>query len=98
MSNNNIQQVAIQEQALSVVCKHCGYSWVSRSKAKDRLSCSKCKTSIRLSPTKNPETGKYRINIAFIDSLAFNRAKVWAKTNGEDYITLKANKEGILSL
>lgn len=36
--------------------------------------------------------------IKLLDSIAFDRAKSWAKTNGEDYIALKADKEGILAL
>lgn len=36
--------------------------------------------------------------IQLLDSIAFDRAKSWAKTNGEEYITLKANSEGILAL
>lgn len=33
-----------------------------------------------------------------LDSVAFSRAKVWSKTNGEDHIKLKSNGEGVLSL
>lgn len=40
---------------------------------------------------------KYRLPLQILDSLAFSRAKAWAKTNGED-IKLNSNSEGVLSL
>ena len=41
---------------------------------------------------------EFRIPLKLLDDLSFFRAKNWAKTNGETYMTLKADKEGVLSL
>jgi len=97
-------QICILEYASmqEIICKKCGYAW-QYAGTKRRTSCSKCKTSITL-----PAVNVYRVPIALpvnnislplklLDSLAFERAKAWAKTNGED-IKLKTDDKGILSL
>ena len=39
---------------MQITCGHCGYSWNTESKAA-RISCSKCKTSIRVHHTHEPK-------------------------------------------
>lgn len=39
-----------------------------------------------------------KLPLKLLDSIAFAKAKAWAKTNGQDYIELKPNSEGVLSL
>ena len=86
---------------MEVKCNKCGYLWEYKGD-KRRISCSKCKTSIiipgRPFVGSKPKITSYKLGLKVVDSLAFNRAKAWCKTNGDDYITLKADSEGILSL
>lgn len=102
-------------------CGHCGYEWTTKSTAK-RISCSRCKTSIRVHPPppsepvaipiKDPEiptwessntpNNKQLTEVKFPPSLwkdARLSQRFMALANmGEEYVILKVNDEGILSL
>lgn len=96
-------------------CGHCGYEWTTKSTAK-RISCSRCKTSIRVHPPPHeptpfepqPEplqtlTNKQQLTeVKFPPSLwkdARLAQRFMALANmGEEYVILKVNDEGILSL
>lgn len=95
---------------MHLVCKRCKHEW-EYAGDKHRTSCPKCKTSITVKNpyVKEPETrtfyrpititqNTHRLTLELLDSIKFSRAKSWAKTNGQDYIELKVNSEGVLSL
>lgn len=96
---------------MQLSCTKCGYVW-NYSGNKHRTSCSKCRTSITIvkhanaiytiqerQPLSKPLDNKtIRLYVKLIDSLAFTRAKSWAKTNGQDYIELKTDDNGDASL
>lgn len=95
----------------ALTCTRCGYKW-NYTGTKHRTSCSKCRTSITIvkrnnaiytiqerQPLRKPMDAKtIRLYLKLIDSLAFSRAKSWAKTNGQDYIELKTDDNGQASL
>lgn len=99
---------------MQLVCKKCGYAWqYAGNKHRTSCSKCKTSITIKSQPQIVDGSKKHlitashhttltnhsiQIPIELLNSLAFNRAIQWAKTNGEDYITLKANSEGILSL
>lgn len=80
-----------------LVCKHCGYVWHYKGDKK-RISCSKCKTSIRLSTSK--VIRKY--NEAFLSLPLAERLNKFllakligmARAEGQDRIRLNINQHG----
>lgn len=80
-----------------VSCRKCGYTWQTKSTAR-RISCSKCKTSITLSIKSNTISPILRLPLKVVESAAFSKIRLWAKSNGEQYLELRGDKDGVLSL
>lgn len=89
---------------MHIQCTHCGHEWHTKSTAK-RISCSKCKTSIR---GHHPEIPDPPSIIEQLTEVKFSKA-LWKDVRlsqrfmaldnmGETYITLKVDSNGILSL
>lgn len=86
---------------MQLTCKRCNHSWDYKGNA-DRVSCSHCRTSITVHkqpPEPEPlKQGEFRLYLNELDSHNFRGTVARTRNMGEDYITLKADKDGILTL
>ena len=90
---------------MKIHCGHCGYEWETKSTAK-RISCSMCKTSIRINPRAiaqstapmaNLETVSMPLPLAQqLNKFMLARMIGIANSNGDASIMFKINEQGEL--